>query len=52
MKKIELKQYGFADAKLYSCKYPKAEELNPILHEVIINRTRPKNIANRKAWFL
>ena len=31
MNEIDLQQYGFADAKLYSCKYPKAEELNPIL---------------------
>ena len=36
MKKIEIKQYGFPDAILYSYKYPKAEELNPILQEVII----------------
>ena len=46
MKRIEIKQYGFPDAILYSYKYPKSEELNPILHEVIINRTRNSDHPN------
>ena len=46
MKKIEIKQYGFPDAILYSYKYPKAEELNPILHDVIVNRTKNSEHPN------
>ena len=46
MNEIDILQYGFADAKLYSCKYPKAEELNPILHDVIVNRTKNSEHPN------
>ena len=46
MKKIEIKQYGFPDAILYSYKYPQAKELNPLLHQVIINRTRNSDHPN------
>ena len=46
MKKIEIKQYGFPDAILYSYKYPQAKELNPLLHQVIIKRTRNSDHPN------
>ena len=46
MNEIDLQQYGFADAKLYSCKYPKAEELNPILHQLIIDITKDSEHPN------
>ena len=46
MKKIEIKQYGFPDAILYSYKYPQSAELNPILHQVIIKRTRNSDHPN------
>ncbi len=46
MNEIDLQQYGFADAKLYSCKYPKAEELNPILHKIIIDITKDSEHPN------
>ena len=43
MNQIDIKQYGFPDAKLYSYKYPKAEELNPILHDIIIDITNEES---------
>ena len=46
MKIIDILQYGFPDAKLYSCKYPKAEELNPSLHQLIINITKDSEHPN------
>ena len=46
MNQIDIEQYGFPDAKLYSYKYPKAEELNPILHDVIVNRTKNSEHPN------
>ena len=46
MNQIDIKQYGFPDAKLYSYKYPKAEELNPILHDIIIDITEDSEHPN------
>ena len=46
MNQIDIKQYGFADAKLYSCEYPQAEELNPILHQHIIDITKDSEHPN------
>ena len=46
MNEIDIQQYGFADAKLYSVRYPKAEELNPILHKIIIDITKDSEHPN------
>ena len=46
MNQIEIEQYRFPDAKLYSYKYPKAEKLNPILHEIVIDLTEDSEHPN------
>ena len=46
MKQIEIKQYGFADAILYSYQYPDAEKLNPVLHDIITDITKDSEHPN------
>ena len=46
MNQIDIEQYGFPDAKLYSYNYPKAEKLNPILHEIVIDLTEDSEHPN------
>ena len=46
MKQIEIKQYGFADAILYSYQYPDAEKLNPRLHDIITDITKDSEHPN------
>ena len=46
MNEIDLQQYGFADAKLYSFQYPDAEKLNPILYDIVVDITKDSEHPN------